>query len=262
MTTPFDQVIEDIKTRGFHNHRKEDHSDTVSLGILKDLLGTCEPLRADLESGAIRYWLNIPIPGKDERALDLLIGGARGNDKDSPPDLEQVRVCIENKSVVTAHRNRTTRYTDLNEVMKAVHSAREEAVLVATVLIDVAQKVLNVPDRIKPKFKKNPKRFLRKIVPRLSSGDTRLWKEFSEAVSDNRPNDPKTTAKKFRGLPTRKPGHTHVLGYDFVLLVPAFIDNVNPPYLARVNGLGIDIDADYRAMIAQICKAYTARWHL
>ncbi|MGD0672302.1 MAG: hypothetical protein ABSB13_09505, partial [Candidatus Binatus sp.] len=84
----------------------------------------------------------------------------------------------------------------------------------------------------------------------------------SLAVSNNRPNDPKTTVKKFQGLPTRKPGHTHVLGYDFVLLVPAFIDNVNPPYLARENELGINIDADYRAMITHICKAYTARWHL
>lgn len=261
MTTPFDQVVDEIRARGFHNHRKEEHSDVLSLGILKDLTDTCEPLRADFESGAIRYWLNVPIPGKDERELDLLIGGAR-EDAEDLPDPEKVRVCVENKSVVTAHRNRTTRYTDLSEVMKAVHAAREEAVLVATVLIGVAQKVLNVPDRIKPTFKKNPKRFRAKILPRFSSGDSRLWKEFPEAVSDNRPNDPKTTVKKFRGLPTRKPGHTHVLGYDFVLLVPAFIDNVNPPYLARVNGLGIDIDADYHAMIVQICKAYTARWHL
>jgi hypothetical protein len=261
MTTPFDQVIDEIKARRFHNHRKEEHSDALSLGILKDLIGTCESLRVDIESGAIRYWLNVPIPGKDERELDLLIGGAREDDKNSP-DLEKIRVCIENKSVVTAHRNRTTRYTDLSEVMKAVHAAREEAVLVATVLIGIAQKVLNVPDRIKPTFQKSPKKFQTKILPRLSSGDTRLWKEFPLAVSNNRPNDPKTTVKKFRGLPTRKPGHTHVLGYDFVFLVPAFIDNVNPPYLARENGLGIDIDADYQAMIAQICKAYTARWHL
>ena len=261
MTTPFDQVVEEIKARGFHNQRIEEHSDLLSRGILKDLLSTCQPLRADLESGAIRSWLNVPIPGKDERELDLLIGGTRDDDKSSP-DLEKVRVCVENKSVITAHRNRGTRYTDLSEVMKAVHAAREEAVLVATVLIGVAQRVLNVPDRIKPAFKENPKKFKTKVLPRLSSGDTRLWKEFPIAVSNNRPNDPKTTVKKFRGLPTRKPGHTHVLGYDYVLLIPAFIDNVNPPYLARVNGLGIDIDADYHAMIAQICKAYTARWHL
>lgn len=261
MTTPFDLVIADIKARGFHNHRKEEHSDVLSLGILKDLTDTCEPLRVDFENHVVRHWLNVPIPGKDERELDLLIGGAREDDKNLP-DLEKVRVCVENKSVVTAHRNRGTRYTDLSEVMKAVHAAKEEAVLVATVVIGVAQKVLNVPDRIKPAYQGNLKKFQTKILPRLSSGDDRLWKEFPIAVSNNRPNDPKNTVKKFRGLPTRKPGHTHVLGYDFVLLVPAYIDNVNPPYLARENGLEIDIDTDYHAMIAQICKAYTARWHL
>ncbi len=233
----------------------------LSLGILKDLTDTCEPLRVDFENHVVRHWLNVPIPGKDERELDLLIGGAREDDKNFP-DLEKVRVCVENKSVVTAHRNRGTRFTDLSEVMKAVHAAKEEAVLVATVLIGVAQKVLNVPDRIKPAYQGNLKKFQTKILPRLSSGDDRLWREFPIAVSNNRPNDPKNTVKKFRGLPTRKPGHTHVLGYDFVLLVPAYIDNVNPPYLARENGLGIDIDTDYHAMIAQICKAYTARWHL
>jgi len=177
MTTPFDLVIAEIKASGFHNHRKEGHSDALSLGILKDLTDTCEPLRVDFEKRVIKHWLNVPIPGKDERELDLLIGGPREDDQNSP-DLEKVRICVENKSVVTAHRNRGTRYTDLSEVMKAVHAAREEAVLVATVLIGVAQKVLNVPDRIKPAYQGNPRKFQTKILPRLSSGDERLWKEF------------------------------------------------------------------------------------
>jgi len=37
MNTPFDQTIDDIRTRGFHNHRLEDHSGTVSRGILSDM---------------------------------------------------------------------------------------------------------------------------------------------------------------------------------------------------------------------------------
>jgi hypothetical protein len=37
MTTPFDSVIEQIKVRGFHNHRLEDHSDVVSKGILAEV---------------------------------------------------------------------------------------------------------------------------------------------------------------------------------------------------------------------------------
>ena len=53
-----------------------------------------------------------------------------------------------------------------------------------------------------------------------------------------------------------------MVGYDFVLLVPVFIDNVNPPFVARENNLGIDIDFEYQTMLTRICQAYTARWHL
>jgi hypothetical protein len=52
------------------------------------------------------------------------------------------------------------------------------------------------------------------------------------------------------------------VAYDYVLLVPVFIDNVCPPRVARDNALGIDVDAEYRSMLDRICKAYTARWHL
>ena len=50
MTTPFDEVINEIKKRGFHNHRLEGHSDNVSLGIFNDLTRSCESLKADLVS--------------------------------------------------------------------------------------------------------------------------------------------------------------------------------------------------------------------
>lgn len=57
-------------------------------------------------------------------------------------------------------------------------------------------------------------------------------------------------------------GHPHVVGYDYLLLVPAYIDNVNPPSIPRPNSLGIDVDKEYQTMLTQICKAYRARWHL
>jgi hypothetical protein len=84
-------------------------------------------------------------------------------------------------------------------------------------------------------------------------------------VSINRSGDSARTVEKFRKLPTRSPAHTHVIGYDYVLLVPAFIDNVNPPYVPKLDdplSLGIDVQLEYNAMVETICKAYTARWHL
>src|SRR5208282_623486 len=255
MTTPFDEVIAQMSRRGFHNHRLPEHSDLVSSGILRDLEKSCPPFAADLASGRVRYWLNIPAPGARGRQIDLLVAEPRS---DGSPDLEKLRIGVENKSVITAHRNRDARFDDLNESLQVLHRVKPDAVLVATVIVGVADRVLNVPDRIKPFHKNIEKR----IRPRLSKGDAKPWTQFPEAVSRNKPDDPAKTVEKFRQLRLRRAGITHEVGYDFLLLVPAFVDNVNPPAIPRPNVLNIDVDAEYQAMLTQICKAYPARWHL
>lgn len=261
MTTPFDAVIEQIKARGYHNQRLEDHSDVVSQGILNDLKARCLPFARDYETGKITSWKNVRTPGARNRKIDLMVGGAK---PDGTPDLERLRLCIENKSVITAHRNLYARFDDLNEALQVLHKAKAEAVLVATIIVGVAERVLNIPDRVKPLYKTKPKAFER-LVRRLSSGDNLLWNSFESAISLNRPDDAAKTIAEFQKLPTRQPGHTHTVGYDYVLLVPAFVDNVNPPYIPTPNdpgSLGIDVEREYSAMLDTICKAYTARWHL
>jgi hypothetical protein len=122
--------------------------------------------------------------------------------------------------------------------------------------------VLNIPDQVKKIFRNKPEEFEKTVLPRLSSGDASLWKEFDWAVSDNSATDPQRTVDMMRTLPTRSAGHTHVEGYDAVLLVPVEIDNVNPPCLPRPNSLGIDVDVEYSRMLEKMCSAYTARWHM
>ncbi|MGH8544718.1 MAG: hypothetical protein ACREX3_14050 [Gammaproteobacteria bacterium] len=258
MSTPFDDVIDEIMTRGFHNHRLEEHSATVSRGILRDLLAMCEPFRDDFEHSRIRHWLDFPSPGGRARKLDLVV--AEPSSKGGAPDLKRLRLCVENKSVLTAHRNRTNRYDDLSDVLGVLHHKRPDAILIATVLVGVAGNFLNVPDRVKPFLVRED--FASRVLPRLSTGDQTLWGEFPHAVSHNRPGDPERTVMKFRELPTRPPGRTDLVAYDYVLLVPIFIDNVSSPRVERVNNLGIDVDAEYAAMLDRSCKAYTARWHL
>ncbi len=73
MNTPFDEVVDEIRARGFHNHRLEDHSGTVSRGILRDLRAMCEPFRRDFTGGRIREWLDFPSPGGRARKLDLVV---------------------------------------------------------------------------------------------------------------------------------------------------------------------------------------------
>lgn len=259
MSTPFDDALAGIARARYHNHRLEGHSDTVSAGVLSGLVGQCEPFRRDLESGIVKVWYNISAPGDRLRKVDLFAGEPG---TDGEPDIQRVRIALENKSVITAHRNRTNRFDDLRKVLGAIYSARPEALVIATVLVGLADKVLNIPDQVHKFFRGREEYFAKKVLPRLSSGDATLWNEFDWAVSDNSETDPARTVDLFRTLPTRKPGHTHVEGYDYVLLVPVNIDNVNPPTLPRPNPLGIDVDADYQRMLEQICSAYTARWHM
>jgi len=259
MTTPFDTAIAAIERARYHNHRLEAHSDTVSDGIVADLKATCPSFGADLDAGLIKVWRNVSAPGDRLRKVDLFVGEP---DAHGQPDMQRVRIAIENKSVITAHRNRTNRFDDLRKVLSAVHGARPEALLVATVLVGLAERVLNIPDQVHKFYRGQEEEFEQHVLPRLSSGDESLWEQFNWAVSRNRLNDPARTADLFRTLPTRGSGHTHVQGYDYVLLVPVDIDNVNPPHVARDNALGIDVDAEYHRLIQQMCSAYTARWHM
>jgi hypothetical protein len=260
VSTPFDAAIAAITKARYHNHRLEAHSDAVSDGIVHDLTAACEPFRRDLERGIVRVWKNVSSPGDRRRKVDLFVGEPG---EDDGPDIRRVRIAVENKSVITAHRNRTNRFDDLSKVLGAVHAARPEALLVATIMVGLAERVLNIPDHVHKVYREDrEEEFEEKILPRLSSGDQSLWNDFSWAVSRNSKIDAQQTVALFRTIPTRGAGHTHVEGYDYVLLVPVFIDNVNPASLPRDNPLGINVDVEYRKLIEQMCSAYTARWHM
>jgi hypothetical protein len=259
VNTPFDAAIAAIAAARYHNHRLEAHSDIVSDGIVSDLRRECAALRADLENGVVKVWKNVASPGDRERRVDLFVGEP---DENGEPDLSRVRIAIENKSVITAHRNSTNRFDDLKKVVSAVQGARPEALVIATVLIGLAVRVLNIPDQVHKFFRDRDDEFTRDVLPRLSSGDETLFTEFSWAVSRNRAGDAAKTLELFRSLPTRGPAQTHLVAYDSVLLVPVHIDNVHPPVLPRPNALDVDVDADYRGFLVRTCAAYTARWHL
>lgn len=257
MNTTYTNLIANMQERGFHNHRLEGHSEVVSRGILNDLCQACEPFAGDFADGRIREWLDFPSPAGRSRKLDLVV--AEPGENKTMPDLSRLRLCVENKSVITAHRNRTNRYDDLSDLVGVLHRNRPDAVLVATVLVGMCGKVLNVPDRVKPFM--TAAEFEERVAPRLSTGDQTLWDEFPSAVSKNSASDSTKSVSKFRSLPVRPPGRTDLVAYDYVLLIPVNIDNVNPPRIARDNPVGVDVDAEYSRMLEAICRAYRARWH-
>lgn len=258
--TAFDAAVRAIERAGYHNHRRESHSDALSTAFFNDLLEHCESLRHDVESGIVKMWLNVRSPGDRLRKIDLLIGEPH---HDGRPDIGKVRIALENKSIITAHRNRTNRFDDLTKILGAIHSARPQAIILGTVLIGLAERVLNVPDRVHPPYRVNVElevEFESDIRPRLSSGDPTLWNDFPHAISRNRSTDPKRTLDLLKTMPLRRPGHTHVRGFDVLIGAPVYIDNVNPPHVPRPNPLGVDVDAEYAAMLDQVCRGYNARW--
>lgn len=254
--TPFDKVVAHINASGYHNQRQQIHSDLVSEGIHADLLKSCEKFRQDHDRAVVKKWINVKTPGDRERNIDLFVGEPDPADLEKP-NLGLVRFCVENKSVITAHRNRTNRFDDLDKIMGSLHAVRSQAVIVATVLIGVSSRYLNVADEIRGRVPN----FERKVFPRLSTGDEKLFKDFPFAVSKNGPRDAERTLAKLRQLSVRDPGMTHERGFDFLLLVPVHIDNVHPASIARDNPYGIDFDKDYALMLKTICAAYRARWH-
>lgn len=247
----FDDIFTAIRKEGYHNHRRETHSDLMSRQIVRDLEAGCPPFAEDCRSGAIKIWHK--TKGPDERTTDLLAGIPN---TDGKPNLSEVRLLIENKSVVTAHRNRNARYQDIDRERLSAHRANARTILVATVLIGTCARVLNVPDCV-ARF--HSATFATDIQPRLSTGDTELWREFSNCVSPNTPDDPAKTIAMFRQLPVRGRADTHLAALDYLLIAPVAIDNVNSPRLSL--DMGIDPIQDYDRMIQHICRLYTLRWH-
>src|SRR5690242_2732106 len=98
MPNALDDVIRFIIRVGYHNQRRNNHSETLSEGIFRDLKKACPSIRRDLREGRISKWTNVRTPGARERKIDLLIGEP-DRKRPSLPDLRRIRIAIENKSV-------------------------------------------------------------------------------------------------------------------------------------------------------------------
>lgn len=258
MDGPFDGILREIRETGYHNHRRPTHSDLMTERIIADLTRSCAPIAEDLQCGKVMEWRN--VKGPDGRNTDAIIGPSG---KGRSPKLDAVRLLIEHKSVITAHRNRNARQQDIEREIRAAHANNPNTIIVATVLIGTCERVLNVPDGVKAEARRlwpeEEEGFNKLVRPRLSTGDQALWKEFEYCISNNQPAAPYNTIKLFRELPLRKVAETYKPGLDFLLLVPVAIDNVNPP---RVDDefANIHPTTAYEEMIQHICYVYNIRW--
>ena len=164
--------------------------------------------------------------------------------------------------MITAHRNKGERFRDLDNFRSEVQQRRREAIVLGTVLIGTTKRYLNVADQVRKFYRERPEEFECSVLPRLSTGDETLWDDFPFAISENRPDDAEKTLEHFRRLPTRTPNLTHQEGFDYLLMIPVHIDNVNPPRVDRDNGLGLDVDEEYAMLLDAVRRGYIARWHI
>src|SRR6516165_736386 len=145
--TPFDSVVDRIRRRGFYNHRLGDHIDILRRGFVEDLSRYCPRFEADLSGHVISCQKNMRDPAAQYRKLDFAIGDAS---QDGDLDIRKLRICLKNKSVITGHASRNSRFWDLTAALWALEELKSRVVLVATVIVGVAERVLNVPDKVKP----------------------------------------------------------------------------------------------------------------
>ena len=257
MTTPADRVIERITLDRYHDHRSARHSDIVCDHFILDLLQKCPALAKDIDEAKVKYGFNIEVPGLTHK-VDLMIYEVK--EDQSEPSLDRARLCMENKSVITAHgKNRKNRHSDLSDFSKLLQARKPEAIVLGHVLVGTGIQYINIPDSVKRECSILGIDFEKQILPRLSSGDSKLWEEFG--AKSNTSDAAAKTIELMRSLPVKEKGFTHEQGFDVLLIEPVFIDNIHPPRVERKNPFGIDVDQDYRDMLARTCRVYTSRWH-
>lgn len=257
MKTPADRVVERIIQDGYHDHRSARHSDIICNHFILDLLKECPPLAEDVNDGKVKWGLNVEVQGLTHK-VDLMV--YETDHDSSTPALDRARLCMENKSVITAHgKNRKNRQSDLSDFANLLQSKKPEAIVLGHVLVGTGIQYVNVPDAVKKTCQILKIDFEQDVLPRLSSGDLDLWAEFGS--KPNSDDAALKTIQMMRSLPVKQKGFTHELGFDYLLIEPVFIDNINPPRVERNNPFGINIDSQYEEMLKRTGRTYTSRWH-
>lgn len=267
---------------GYHGHRSGSHAVVVSDGIIRDLMKKSQALRDDLESGRVGYWTSKKMPvGREEWEADIVVAeplypeGAKIPSafdwkgaavvKGAAPDPRRLRLVAEHKSIVTAHRNRPNRRIDLDRFASGSFSAGPNVISAFTLMVGTAERVLNVPDKIRDRYKiskgkYDEERFDAEVRSRLLRHDPALWADYRYAISENAPDDARKTVEYFSNYSIRNALDRSVPGVDALLMIPVAYDNVNAARVDRDNILGINVERAYGEFIDTLANAYTTLW--
>ena len=286
-STPFDHHASRVQEQGYHSHRGSNHSNVIGEGILRDLRSASTNLREDLDAGKVGCWINSKIPfhegtwdadvviaepdeltlPPEQRPGACPVDGAAGI-PGVKPDGRKLRLVMEHKSIITAHRNRINRFKELASDVEYSNDAGYNVIVAATILIGTAPRVLQVVDGVRKLYKLpgggnryDEERFDREVGNRLRARDPTIWDQFAGFVSTNRPTDAANTVEYFRRVfPLRSQDRVNQRGMDALMLVPVFYDNVGTARVDRDHPLGADVDGRYADFIGTLSTAYARRW--
>lgn len=147
-----------------YHSRSDIHSVQLCEFIVRDLLGSCEPLRAQAESRQIAYGINIrhTWPATEKaKALDLAIGipsdAVTFTERDQILRVKSVRVtagsvnafsklliACEAKAVMTEHGKSQPRiFDELSSSHEIVHQGDQETIAAGIVMVNIAERFVS-----------------------------------------------------------------------------------------------------------------------
>jgi len=300
-TNAFERVIKRIRNDGVYHPRDQRVSTQLGLEILRDLYFVSPEFREDVNCGRICYGFNLKFEKtstSNSKRTDLAIG-VLDESADIPPILtkyledaplipemkmlhittrdrdlmKEVRIAMENKSVITAHRNRNNRSDELVSIADVLSEACPGAILVATVMIGTATEFLNYEvlqraegvlevfcERVRGGYQLDEiKRLLGRSAPEIADflNQPRIRKAL---ISTNESQEPFNTMDRMHGV-LKPRENTSQIGYDVLILQFCHIDNIGPARLESPEYFkGIYAQYQYNTALKRLSGLYRERF--
>lgn len=166
--------LDHLREHGYHS-RSDKHSNALAEAIVADLLATCGAIRSEAAAGRLVYTLNFTLmAGTAEWNVDLVLGRPAGGVEvpEVAPHIVRaapatVRIAIELKSVMTAHRKAVkNRKRDLEAHHEHVHNYDHLAIAGGVLVINAAA-TFQSPLRSEVTAHKRPEQLVRHCVDQL-----------------------------------------------------------------------------------------------
>jgi hypothetical protein len=137
-----------------YHPRSDAHSIALCQMVVDDLIAVCTPFREHAARGEVAYGINLShvfaTTGK-HKTLDLAIGTPIADQLTLPTrpitrvdGLQEVRISVEAKSVMTEHKKSQPRvYDELSSSHEIVHQGRQDGIAAGIVVINIADRFVS-----------------------------------------------------------------------------------------------------------------------